>query len=141
MPSSKPFSYYRKRLFARASIGFLDERGRVVCRAVACHWCDRWLSYDLMTVDHVEPLVEGGARTAADNHVPACQPCNAARSTAWCRSPVGLAWRRHRQALKGAPLAMIRALFANDVLPRLRREGVSNGLEVYIPRENDAMAP
>lgn len=41
-----------------------------------CHWCGGHAN----TVDHLDPLADGGRRLDPDNLVAACGPCNSRRS-------------------------------------------------------------
>ncbi len=64
----------RSRLQRQRHFGWLLE-GQVA----RCHWCLTELNEDTATLDHVVPLMLGGAK-AWENTVLACEPCNIKRT-------------------------------------------------------------
>lgn len=63
--------------------------GREVCVVAACHWCQVWLPWWLVTFDHVIPRGILGGSPHLENQVIACEACNAARNDALMQSEAG----------------------------------------------------
>lgn len=45
------------------------------CAKGRCHWCNRAIPPDELTMDHIIPIARGGKSTRG-NVVPACKTCN-----------------------------------------------------------------
>ena len=61
--------------------------------SATCHYCERHVGGQALTMDHVIPLVRGG-RSVRGNLVPACKDCNSKK-----RSMLPWEWEIHREAL------------------------------------------
>jgi 5-methylcytosine-specific restriction endonuclease McrA len=66
---TKPKSYVR---FSKSNVFLRDN--------YTCQYCDKRLQKKDCTLDHVNPVSQGG-RTVFDNTVTACGPCNAAKGS------------------------------------------------------------
>ena len=44
-----------------------------------CAYCDKRVAFDKSTLDHVQPLCQGGSDRHKENFVISCQKCNAAK--------------------------------------------------------------
>lgn len=62
-----------------------------------CHYCDRHVGPDALTMDHVVPLGRGG-RAVRGNVVPACKTCNSQK-----KYLLPVEWQAYLARLAGRP--------------------------------------
>lgn len=60
---------------------YRSTRRRMLKHSIKCHWCQKRLTLDTSTLDHVIPLHRGGLDNA-NNRVLACKECNTGRGHA-----------------------------------------------------------
>lgn len=70
--SSKPKKASKKSLKSKLKPSYIDsELGKIYF----CHYCDKKLTYDVLTVDHKKSKFRGGTNKST-NIVPCCNDCN-----------------------------------------------------------------
>jgi 5-methylcytosine-specific restriction endonuclease McrA len=74
----------------RESAWWKNQRGRGVC-----HYCGQRVQPQLLTMEHIVPIVRGG-RSTKGNVVPCCKACNTEKKY---RLP--LEWEEHMERLRG----------------------------------------